>query len=177
MLKTVRGQRIDTVFVLIIFCVFAISVLMVLMLGANTYSSVTEMSREEHSERTVLSYIWTKVRNNDDGGNIYVSDFKGVPALCIGEDIGGIRFNTLIYHYEGWVYELFSEEDLEFYPEDGIKTIMVTDLIFRELDHGIIRISSGSRCLLISPRSSTVEFGYYDDYGDYDDFGEEVFPG
>jgi len=171
MLKTVRGQRIDTVFVLIIFCVFAVSVLMVLMLGANTYSSVTEMSREEHAERTVLSYIWTKVRNSDDGGNIYVGDFQGLPALCISEEYGGIEFRTVIYHFNGWVYELFSEADLEFFPEDGVKMIMVNDLVYEDLEHGLIMISSGTRKLLLSPRSSAVELGYFDG------FGEEVFPG
>jgi len=159
MLKTVRGQRIDTVFVLIVFCVFAISVLMVLMLGANTYSHITEMSREDHAERTALSYIWTKVRNSDEGGNIQIVDFNGLPALYIGEEAGGIQYRTLIYHYDGWVFELFSEADLEFEPIDGVKTIMTEFLLFEELDHGLIRVSAGGRSLLISPRSAALETG------------------
>jgi len=163
MLKTVRGQRIDTVFVLIIFCVFAISVLMVLMLGANTYSSVTAMSREEHAERTVLSYIWTKVRNSDEGGNIQVTSFHGLPALFIGEEAGGVQYRTLIYHYDGWVYELFSEEDLEFDPIDGTKTIMAENLLLEELEHGLIRVTAGGRSLLISPRSNAMEIGFPSD--------------
>jgi len=170
MLKTVRGQRIDTVFVLIVFCVFAFSVLMVLMLGANTYSHITEMSREEHAERTVLSYIWTKVRNSDEGGNIRIDDFQGLPALCIFEEVSGIQYRTLIYHYDNWVYELFSEADIVLDPEDGIKIIQAEFLHLEELDYGLISVSSGTRTLLISPRSRAVETGP-------PGFGEEVIIG
>ena len=55
MMKRVRGHKIDTIFVLLIFCIFAVSVLMVLMLGANTYKNMTEISRDGQDERTVLS--------------------------------------------------------------------------------------------------------------------------
>jgi len=170
-LKTVRGQRIDTVFVLIVFCVFAVSVLTVLMLGANTYSHITEMSREEHAERTVLSYIWTKVRNSDESGNIRIVDFHGLPALYIGEEAGGIQYSTLIYHYDGWVFELFSEADLEFEPADGVRTIMAKSLLFEELDHGLVRVSAGGKSLLISPRSSALETGQLSDPGEEVIFG------
>jgi len=139
---------------------------MVLMLGANTYSNITEMSRDEHAERTVLSYIWTKVRNSDEGGNIRVTAFHGLPALYIGEEAGGIVYSTLIYHYDGWVYELFCEADLEFDPIDGVKMIQAELLQFEELEHGLIRVSAGGRSLLISPRSSAWEYGFALDSGE-----------
>jgi len=159
MTTSIRGQRIDTVFVLIVFCVFAVSVLMVLMLGANTYGHITEMSREEQAERTVISYIWTKVRNGDEAGGVSVGEFNGLPALRIDEEYSGIRYRTVIYHYNGWVYELFSEEGLDFFPEDGTRIIAAADLGFVELDYGLIRASAGTRSLLISPRSSAREAG------------------
>ena len=156
MSQTVRGQRIDTIFVLIIFVVFAVSVLLVLMLSASTYSNVTEMSRDEQSERSVLSYIWTKVRNSDESGGVSVGYFHGIQAIRIDETIGGVLYRTVIYHYDGWVYELFSDAALEFYPEDGTRIIQTADLKFAELGYGLIRITSGSRSLLISPRSSAL---------------------
>jgi len=160
MTTAIRGQRIDTVFVLIVFCVFAVSVLMVLMLGANTYGHITEMSREGQAERTVVSYIWTKVRNGDEEGSVSVGEFHGLPALRIDEEYGGIRYRTVIYHYGGWVYELFSEEGLDFFPEDGTRIIAAADLVFAELGYGLIRASSGTRALLISPRSKAREAGF-----------------
>jgi len=157
MKNTTRGHRIDTVFVLIVFCIFAVSVLMVLMLGANTYSRITELSREESSERTVLSYIWTKAKNSDEAGSVGVGDFHGLPSLFIDEEFGGVRYRTVVYHHNGWVHELFSEEGLEFFPEDGVRIIATRELGFEKLDHGLIRVYAGTRSLLISPRSAARE--------------------
>ena len=152
-----REHRIDTIFVLIIFCVFAVSVLMVLVLGASTYEKVTEMSRDGYTDRSVLSYIWTKVKNSDESGMIYIGDFHGLSALYIEEyvkeELGDTLYQTAIYQYNGWVYELLSEEGLEFYPEDGSQIIRLDDLKFQELENGLIKVSSEDRSLLIYPRS------------------------
>jgi len=171
MMKTTRGQRVDTVFVLIIFCVFAVSVLMVLMFGATIYQNMTEISREEQDERTVLSYIRTKVRNNDEAGSVYVGDFQGLPALCYDEEFGGIAYRTVIYHYNGWVYELFSEAELDFHPQDGVPIMELGELRFDKLDRGLIKVSSGTKELLILPRGSSSYS--WDDSGLY----REVTPG
>jgi len=141
---------------------------MVLTLGANTYGRITEMSREEQSERTVLSYIWTKIKNGDDAGSISVGDFHGLPALRIDEEYGGIRYRTVIYHYNGWVCELFSEEGLDFTPSDGVRIIAAEDLGFAELEYGLIRASAGTRSLLFFPRSAARGAG--------PDSGEEDLP-
>ena len=151
MMKKVRGHKIDTIFVLLIFCVFAVSVLMVLMLGANTYKNMTEISRDGQDERTVLSYIWSKVKNGDEDGGVTIDYFHGLPALFIDDEIDATVFRTTIYLYDGWVYELFSEAGLDFFPEDGVKIIRAEQLKFESADYGMIRVSSGDYSLLISP--------------------------
>lgn len=60
MTKAIHAQKLDTVIVLVIFCVFAASVLMVLMLSGNIYKNTAEMSNEKYSERTTLSYRWLR---------------------------------------------------------------------------------------------------------------------
>jgi hypothetical protein len=126
---------------------------MVLMLGASIYQSMTEISREEQDERTVLSYIWTKFKNNDENGKIYVGEFNRLPALVYDENFGGYIYRTVIYHYNGWVYELFFEDGLEFYPEDGTQIMELDSIRFEELEAGIISISAGSKRLLLSQRT------------------------
>ena len=158
MTKTTRGQRIDTVFVLIIFCIFAVSVLMVLMFGADIYQNMTGISREEHDERTVLSYIRTKVRNNDENGGVYAGEFQGLPALCYEEVIEGVAYRTAVYHYNGRVFELFSEAGLEFDPQDGVPIMDLNDLNIEPLEYGLIRVSAGTKDLLIFPRSFSAGF-------------------
>jgi len=155
MTNKLRSQRIDTIFVLLIFCIFAVSVLMVLMLCASTYKNTTEISKHEQDERTALSYIRTKVRNSDNSGEISTGYYHGFPAIFFDEVINDTPYRTVIYHYNGWVYELFSETGLDFYPEDGTQIIRVGDLAFETGQYGLIKISSGTRSLLLSPRGGT----------------------
>jgi len=152
MTKYAKGQKVENVIVLLIFCAFAVSVLMVLMFGASIYKNMTEVSREGQNERTTLSYIRTKVKNDDDASRIYVGDFHGQSALCFDEELGGILYRTVVYHYDGWVFELFSEAELEFYPEDGTRIIRIDSLEFESLEYGIIKVYAGEMELLVYPR-------------------------
>jgi len=127
---------------------------MVLMLGASTYERVTELSRDGYTEHSMLSYIWTKVKNSDDAGHIYVGEFCGLSALYIDEEFGQVEYCTTVYQYNGWVCELFYEKGLEFSPEDGVQIIKLDSLTFKELDSGLIEVSSGENNLLIFPRGS-----------------------
>lgn len=151
----IKTTRIDTVFVLLIFCVFTASVLMVLMLGGSVYKNVTEMARDGYDERTCLAYVWTKVKNNDDSGNVYVGDFQGLSVLCLEENYDGAVYQTMIYLYDGWVRELYSEAGLEFYPEAGVAVIQADSMNLEQLDDGLIEIGVGSESLLLFPRADT----------------------
>ena len=150
--RAIRGRSIDTIFVLIVFSIFAFSVLMVLMLGANIYRNINELSNYEQYEHTSLSYVWTKTKNFDDAGSIRVGDFNGATALFIYETIGGTEYRTVIYHYDGWLVELFSESALDFSIEDGTRIMRSDGLLFEDLGNGLIQVTTGRMKLLLSPR-------------------------
>jgi len=153
MRKYRSGRSVDTIFVLVIFSIFAFSVLLVLMLGASVYRNINDISRDGEQEHTALSYIWTKTKNFDNAGSIHVGDFEGVSALFIDEILGDTEFRTAIYYYEGWLYELFSETDLIFYPEDGVRIVQADALSFFDLGEGLIEVTAGAKNLILSPRS------------------------
>lgn len=155
MRKAVHSRKTDAVFVLAVFCAFAASVLLVLMLGANAYKSMVEKSGAEYDRHTGLSYIWTKVKNTDAAGKVYIDEFHDMPVLCLEEEYDTETFRTIIYLYDGWVRELFSEEGLEFPPEAGITILEAESLAFDELENGLIKVTLDSQSLLISPRSRT----------------------
>ena len=157
MLKATRGHRIDTIFVLLIFSVFAVSILIVLMLGASIYQNIAEMSEEGADERLALSYVWTKVKKSNDAGVIYVSNFDGDSALIIDEAIGDRYFQTIIYHENGWLFELFSEKDFGMDRSDGSRVLRVDHLEFEAADYGLIKAISGNRTLFIYPLRGTGE--------------------
>jgi len=151
--KVIRGRNIDTVFVLIVFSIFAVSVLIVLMLGASIYRNINDISRDGEQEQIALSYVWTKAKNFDDSGSISVGDFNGIPALFIDETFGDYEFRTAVYAYDGWLRELFSDITLDFSPESGTRISEVDDLKFESVDNGLIRVVSGDRSLLLTVRS------------------------
>ena len=153
-----RG-KVDTVFVLMIFCVFALSVLLVLMLSGSTYRNMTDIAREGQNERIALSYIRTKIRNADSAGSVSLSDFHGTAALSLKEVFGGTTFVTLIYLYDGWIHELFHEKGNEFMPADGVPIIRVASLDFEENENGLLRVTTDFGSLLIFPRSAAETEG------------------
>ena len=153
MVKTVKNGRAGTLFVFIIFGVFTAAVLLVLILGISVYKNINEISADEYNERTCLSYVWTKVRSGDTAGNVYVGNMFGQNVLCIDEDYDDATYETVIYTYDGWVYELYSEKGSDFSPEDGQQVINTSSLAFEQLSGNLIRVTSGSGSALICLRS------------------------
>ena len=153
-----KQSRIDMLFVLIVFCVFAISALASLTLGASVYKSALEQSQSRYGDRISLFYIWTKIKNSDEYGRVYVDNFNGVPALVLEEDIFGEHYNTYIYYHDGWIKELFGDANFEYTLADGQAILNLGEnvLRFEQLSCDIIRVSDSRDSLIISPRTKKV---------------------
>ena len=150
------NRKTNTIFVMLVFLIFTVSVLLVLMFSASVYRNVSDSVRENYNERTALSYIWTKVRRFDEAGSISVGEFNGQSALFIREVLGGNMFETVLYSYDGWFRELFRSVGVEFRSSDGLPLLELDSLEFVWFDNGIISVTSGDMNLLISPRSRVL---------------------
>ena len=106
-----KRHTIDVVFVLALACAFAASILMVLMLGANIYSHIQKTSEVQFAERVTLSYITAKVHSSDRAEGVSTGDFQGVSALYLNETFYGEDYSTVIYTYDGWLRELFTDTE------------------------------------------------------------------
>jgi len=151
-MKTARGERVSGAAALMVFCIFAMLVFTVIMLGAGAYKSIVGASRDGSEERICLSYVWTMVKNNDGAGSVYVEPFDGIPALRIVEVYDGSAYQTIIYHHDGWVCELFAEAGQEFSPDYGNRVIKVDALGFEQLEDGNIIATSGEISVFLAPR-------------------------
>jgi len=149
-----QKSRVDTVFVLLIFCVFATSVFLVIMLSGSTYQRMNEITADGQNERIVLSYIRTKIRNADVDGAVVVSDYNGVSALSISEHIEDRVFITYIYFYDGWVYELFHEQGSSFALDEAVPILQVGSLEFTQIEDNLIQVTTNKGIMLIHPRST-----------------------
>lgn len=113
----------DGLLILLLFGVFAVSVLSVLLSGAGVYRRLTERDDLSYDRRTAVQYVATRVRQADRQGAVSVRTFEGCPALILSEEIEGEVYETRIYHYDGYIRELFVSADGAFLPEDGEKVL------------------------------------------------------
>ena len=81
-IKTVNHST-DTLFVLALFCIFAASVLSVLLAGASAYQDIADRMESQYAERTCLSYLDAKIRHYDESGMVSVESFGGQSALAL----------------------------------------------------------------------------------------------
>ncbi len=121
----------DIVFVLSLFCVFAVLALFIVVLGANVYQNISAGMSSNYNARTSVSYVTEKVRQNDYMGDVRVGDVDGADALVLTSSAGGSRYETWIYVYGGELKELTVKEGTAVSPGDG-QSIM--ELSGMELD-------------------------------------------
>lgn len=136
--RTGTKHHMDGLLALLLFGVFAVSILSVLLTGARVYSRLTLRDQSAYNQRTGLQYLATKVRQAQRGDLVWVEDFGGEEALVISEEWEGQTYLTRIYCHEGWLRELFTADGEGFLPEDGEKLLTARDLTFA-LEDGLLR--------------------------------------
>lgn len=147
MKRSSQKHSIENVFVLVLFAIFAMTVVAVLALGANQYKSLVERDNNAYNKRIITSYVSAQIRGYDRTDAVEVGGFASpdvddeVNTLHLLEKIDGIRYDLKIYYYQGKVYELFAAEDAEMKPEDGVAIMDAKDLHF-EKKGSLIRITS-----------------------------------
>lgn len=128
-----RGHLVDLLFSLALFCVFAVSSLAVVIMGADVYSGITENMSRNFTTRTSIAYISEKIRQNDTSGGVYLGEVDGDTALVLEQSYNGVAYQTWIYRYGGSLMELFIRKDSAFSPENG-NALMELDGFTAELD-------------------------------------------
>lgn len=101
-----KQHAIDIIFVLSLFCVFAVLALLVVVLGANVYKGISEDMTKNFDARTSVAYLSEKIRQNDVMGGISVRDANGTDALVLSREAEGKIYETWVYVQDGWLREV-----------------------------------------------------------------------
>lgn len=154
-----KNHSIDVVFALALFCTFAVSVLMVLMMGASSYKSVTAAMNSNYEDRTGAGYLAEKIRHFDSRGGIAAGKFDGNDALLLRQNVDGTEYITYIYYYDGYIRELLTENNSGMTAEAGEKVIEASGFTTEQTDSGLLKVTctmtDGSEpYVLVSPRSA-----------------------
>lgn len=137
-----RSHMIDFVFTIALFCVFAATALMVVLIGARVYRNTVEQMNSNFDARASLTYVTTKIRANDGESGVGLVDFSGVSALSLEQDIEGETYQTLIYYYDGALMELFARKGHDFAPADGTQVMQVDYFAVNHIRDNLIALES-----------------------------------
>lgn len=137
-----RGQQhvTDIVFVLSLFCVFAVLALFVVVLGANVYRNIAGDMDVNYNMRTSIAYLSEKVRQNDSAGSVEIRDVGGNDALVLTQQAADDSYETWIYAQGKKLREVTVAAGKKITPGDGQEIMDLSRLQLRKTDEGLIRM-------------------------------------
>lgn len=131
-----RTNKIDSIFVIALFTVFAITAFLLILIGAKQYQHTADSMDANYESRTISSYITEKVRQHDEAGVIYACNLEGTPSLALETVENEVTYVTYIYYYNEAIREIMVTEDSVFSLDTG-QEIMKTggfEVSFEEND-------------------------------------------
>ena len=125
-----QRMGVNSLISLILFTLFALSMLLCLLFCASRYAALTENGQSAFESRTAGAFFSTKVRQCDDMGKISIEAICECSALAFSESIDGEDYVSYIYCHDGYLKELFTLADIEHLPEDGEKLFALDSVSF-----------------------------------------------
>ena len=139
--KNESRHMVDVLFVLTLFCVFALCSVLLIAVGAKVYQNTINSMETHFTSTTALSYISEKVRQNDNSNGIIIEEFGNGNALVFLNKYNDEEYCTYIYSYAGHLKELFSKRSISLSPEAGQDILAISDFIIEELEPGLYEIT------------------------------------
>lgn len=135
-------KKIDTVFVLSLFALFAVTAFVLALVGIKQYKVTADNMNYNYEVRTATSYLREKARQNDVSSGISVTTEQGTEILTFSNEINGKTYNTLIYYFDGSLREIFVAEDSVYTLESGQEIIPLNGFsITHNSDYLIVTIT------------------------------------
>ena len=121
-----KKNNLTGVLVLLVFAVFMVSILFVLLTGADVVQKLTDRDQRSYQQRTAMQYVTMRVHQADRDGMVEVRQVENQDVLVLSEMIEGYRYETLVYYADGYLWEMFSEAGLDLSLEYGEKILPAT---------------------------------------------------
>lgn len=139
--KQENHHLVDILFVISLFCVFAFSALMLVIIGADIYKKTVSHMNNNYAKRTSFAYITEKVRQYDKQGGISVIEYGNGPALSLEETIDQETYYTVFYQYDGQLRELFSARPEALSPGAGQAVFSCSSLELTQINSSLYQFS------------------------------------
>lgn len=126
-----NSNSVNTVFILIVFSLFAVSSLFLVLIGANVYKGIVTDMDANNKMRASLSYVANKVHAAGTNA-VELQTVDGQKALVLSSDMNGNAYKTYIYEYNGNLMELLTRAENGFQVGAGDKITPVSDFSMTE---------------------------------------------
>ncbi len=134
MIRTQNKGITATVFMLMLFTLFAILALLLVLYGARVYQGVVDDMDASYAMRASLNYVSNKLHAADGGCAVNVEEAAGVEVLTILDEAGNI---TCMYFYQGALREQTLASGASFAPEAGQAIVELHNFTYEIKDGGM----------------------------------------
>lgn len=167
MRKQEERHIIDILFVIGLFCIFALSTIFLISIGADIYGKTVSNTENNFNDRTSFAYVTEKIRQADRSGAITASTLEGKSALKIQRTVQDTVYITWLYEDEGYLKELMVREDTPLSLSAGQKILPVSDFSVSRIQDNLLQITictaDGKDCSLSVSLKSDVSGSDTDD--------------
>ncbi len=136
-----RSNKIDSVFVIALFTVFAITAFLLILIGAKQYQHTADMMDTNYESRTISSYLTEKIRQNDGTESIFVTELDGVSALALASYENDVTYVTYIYYYDEALREIMVTDNSVFSLATGQKIIKTNGFYAEFIESDLLKIT------------------------------------
>lgn len=151
-------HMVDVLFVIILFCVFAVSALILVMIGANVYKKTVNDMDLNFDSRTSFAYVTEKIRQNDAKDALSIREFGGNDAICITKNYNGTDYYTYLYYYDGYLREMNVRADSIIDPAMGSAILAIDSFTISQSNEHlysvVIETAGNESTIYISTRSN-----------------------
>lgn len=134
-------QKMDTLFVLSLFALFASTTFVLIILGLRQYQTTTATMHHNDEIRTAVSYLREQIRQADCNSSISVNQFYDTSAITISSQSDNAFCYSYIYFYDGYLRELTVRDNSLPNPESGKKLIALNGLDFKDSSPDLIQVT------------------------------------
>lgn len=129
---------IDLLFVIALFCLFALSAIFLISIGADIYGKTMTNMEHNFDARTSLAYVTEKIRQSDQMDQIAIGNLDDCPALVITYHTSDSTYITYIYEFNGYLKELMIKDAISLGPEAGQNILEIKDFQVRQINDQLI---------------------------------------
>ncbi|MDF2616817.1 MAG: hypothetical protein K0Q47_1472 [Sedimentibacter sp.] len=132
------------IFIMLLFLIIVILSVMIIVLGKNIYVNINEDRDTNYEIRVSLSYISNKIRQSDKQGTVEIRNYEDRNAVVINETYDDENYETWIYFYDNAIYEMFTDENTSFQPEEGMRIVDCDGLEITKLNDNLYKFAAKS---------------------------------